>query len=388
MVACQKQKACIKCRTYFISFMKRETTMEDDIKRYYFFIVLITSIFILTSASNPALAKTKKVHASANSRYASLVVDADTGTILHQENAGKLRYPASLTKMMTLYLTFEALERGDLQMNQQLPVSEHAASQPKMNLSLRAGEVLSVREAILSLIVRSANDAAVVLAEAVGSTEPTFAEMMTERAQQLGMKHTIFRNASGLPHIDQKTTAYDMARLAIALKRDFPQYYPFFSKTHFTFRGRELDGHNHVTRYYPGADGLKTGFVNASGFNLVTSASRGDVKLVGIVMGGKTAQSRDQKMISLLNQHFIKSGIKMELADNELAQALQEETIVKKPIKKSFKAKQVKSKKVTKSKKVQVASQSKKLKKDKKLSQAKNAHPSISATSSFNLSSR
>lgn len=258
------------------------------------------------SLSAPALAKTSQKPA-ANPRYAALVVDANTGTVLHQENADKFRYPASLTKMMTLYLAFEAVKEGRLQMAQPLRVSAFAASRPRMNMGLRPGQKMTVEEAILSLIVRSANDSAVVLAEAISGSEAQFANKMTERARDLGMMHTVYRNASGLPDAQQKTTAYDLARLAIALRRDFPEYYPLFSRTNFTYNGTVYPGHNRLTSNYPGCDGLKTGFVNASGFNLVSSAKRGDTKVVAVVMGGQTASSRDKQMISLLDRFLGKA---------------------------------------------------------------------------------
>jgi D-alanyl-D-alanine carboxypeptidase len=246
----------------------------------------------------------KKLQKQVDNKSAALIIDSQTGAILHQENAEKLRYPASLTKMMTLYLAFEALRHGELRQDQRLVVSRQAASQPRMSLGLRAGDVITVQDAMLALIVRSANDAAVVLAEAVSGSEEQFAQLMTRRAKELNMNHTVFRNASGLPNAQQKTTAVDLARLALALKHHYPEYYPLFSKNEFTFRGHKLSGHNRVTQNYPGAEGLKTGFVNASGFNLVTTAKRENKQLVGVVLGGSTARARDQKMMRLLDRHF------------------------------------------------------------------------------------
>ncbi|MFN7038331.1 MAG: D-alanyl-D-alanine carboxypeptidase family protein [Alphaproteobacteria bacterium] len=262
---------------------------------------VISSILFTMSFNAYAKSEPKQV-----SRNASLIVDSNTGTILHQENASKHRYPASLTKMMTVYLTFEALKSGKLNLNKELTVSKHAASMPKMNIGLRAGEKIKLKDALMATIIRSANDTSVVLAEAVSGCEIVFAKKMTERAHQIGMHHTLFKNASGLPNPAQKTTAYDMAKLAIALNRDFPEYYSFFSKTSFTFKGNTYHGHNNVTKNYPGATGLKTGYINASGFNLVTSAKRGNSKLIGVVLGGDTAQSRDKKMVALLDKYFSK----------------------------------------------------------------------------------
>ena len=241
-----------------------------------------------------------------NSKYAMLVIDGSTGTVLYQKNAGKYRYPASLTKLMTLYLTFDALENGKLHPHTQLYVSRHAAAQSPSKLGLKAGSKISVKDAMMALVIKSANDAAVVLAEGLGGTESQFAVKMTKKAKKLGMKHTVFRNASGLPNRRQKTTAYDMARLAMSLYTNHRKYYPLFSQNSYRFRGRTLTTHNRVTKNYRGADGLKTGYINASGFNLVTSAKRGNKRIVGVVMGGRTARGRDNHMISLLDKGFAK----------------------------------------------------------------------------------
>lgn len=237
-------------------------------------------------------------------KYASLVIDADTGTILHKENAGKYRYPASLTKMMTLYVTFQAIERRKLRLDQPLRVSARAASQPPSNIGLRKGQSITVKEAVMALVVKSANDAAVVLAEAVAGNEKDFALAMNKMAVRLGMGHSYFCNASGLHHPRQRTTAYDLARLSIALRRDYPQYYPYFKAKSFRYKGRAYNSHNRVTMNYRGAEGLKTGFVQASGFNLATSANRDGKHLVGIVLGGKSSRSRDKHMVNLLDRAF------------------------------------------------------------------------------------
>ncbi len=236
--------------------------------------------------------------------YAALVVDASTGRVLYEKNADASRYPASLTKMMTLYLTFDALKRGKLSLDQAMPVSAKAAKQPATNISLKTGDRLPVSKAIESLVVRSANDSAMVLAEAIGKTEWNFALLMTQKARELGMKNTIFRNPHGLPDGKQHTTAYDMARLAIALRRDFPEYYQYFSITEMSHNGVNYTTHNRVLTRYDGADGIKTGYIRASGFNLVTSARRHGFNLVGVVMGGKSSASRDEEMINLLDRTF------------------------------------------------------------------------------------
>lgn len=239
---------------------------------------------------------------------AELVVDADSGRVIHEKNAGAIRYPASLTKMMTLYLTFDALKKGKMRLDTSLPVSAKAAGQPATNIALKTGDRLPVRAAIESVVVRSANDSAMVLGEALGGTEFNFALMMTQKARELGMKNTIFRNPSGLPDDKQHTTAFDMARLGIALKRDFPQYYPYFKLTSFSYKGVTYPGHNHVMERYAGVDGLKTGYIRASGYNLVTSAHRGGYNLVAVVLGGSTISSRDNAMIGLLDRTFAQLG--------------------------------------------------------------------------------
>lgn len=245
---------------------------------------------------------------STHSQYSELVVDAKTGQVLYAKNADALRYPASLTKMMTLYLTFDALKRGALDVNGTLPVSVKAAAQPQTNISLEPGERLPVRTAIESVVVRSANDSAMVLGEALGKTEFNFALMMTQKARELGMSNTVFRNPNGLPDDKQHTTAMDMARLAIALKRDFPEYYHYFKLNSFDYRGITYPGHNRVMQRYAGVDGVKTGFIRASGFNLVTSAQKGGNRVVAVVMGGSSGSVRDNRMIALLDWTFARLG--------------------------------------------------------------------------------
>lgn len=254
--------------------------------------------------------KSKKIATSHVENMASLVVNADTGEVLYEKNAGEVRYPASLTKMMTLYLTFDALKKGKLDIDQSIPVSEKAASQPQTNISLHEGDRLPLKTAIESVVVRSANDSAMALGEALGGTEFNFALAMTQKAHELGMKNTVFRNPNGLPDDKQVTTAYDMARLAIALRRDFPEYYHYFKETSFVWNGITYPGHNHVMERYAGADGVKTGYIRASGYNLVTSAQRDGHKLVGVVLGGHSGSVRDARMISLLDQTFAALNVK------------------------------------------------------------------------------
>lgn len=247
---------------------------------------------------------------AANPRYAGMVVDLDEGEVLYAENEDARRYPASLTKVMTLYLAFEALEQGRLQLDQPLPVSSQAASMPASKLWLSPGSSILVDEAIRALAVRSANDVAVVMAEALGGSERRFAQLMTAKARELGMRNTTFRNASGLPDDHQITTARDMVTLAVRVMQDFPDYYHYFGLQEFTYRGTRHTSHNRLVRNYPGADGLKTGFIRASGFNVITTAKRGDRRLMGIVMGGFTAQSRDKHMTSLLDRSFARAALR------------------------------------------------------------------------------
>lgn len=261
--------------------------------------------------AGPASAHRRHHHASHSAAHQGyspvsewIMLDADTGQVLGEENADALTYPASLTKMMTLYLTFEALNQGRITLDQRFPVSAHAAAQAPSKLGLTPGDSVSVRNLILAIVTKSANDAAVVLAEGLGGSEPNFARYMTWKARQLGMAHTWYDNASGLPDSKQLTTARDIARLALALYRNFPREYRYFDTQEFDFRGEIVHGHNHLLEWYQGADGIKTGFINASGFNLAASAVRNGHRLIGVVMGGRTWRSRDKEMAGLLDQGF------------------------------------------------------------------------------------
>ena len=241
---------------------------------------------------------------AAIAKYASIVIDADSGAVLHEVNADTPNYPASLTKMMTLYMVFEALEDGALRLDQKITVSRRAARQPPSKLGLRRGEKISVKDIILSLVTKSANDAAAAVAETLGGTERNFAKMMTQRARALGMSRTTFRNASGLPHRRQKTTARDLATLARALRTDFPEYYDFFSTAKFSYKGLTHRNHNKLLARYDAVDGIKTGYIHASGFNLAASVKRDGRRLIGVVMGGRSPRSRDRHMIGLLERAF------------------------------------------------------------------------------------
>jgi D-alanyl-D-alanine carboxypeptidase (penicillin-binding protein 5/6) len=239
---------------------------------------------------------------------ASLVLDVRTGRILSAENADTLNHPASLTKMMTLYLTFEALHRGQIAWNTPLSMSQTAARKPPTKLGVRAGETITVEEAVYGMIVRSANDAAAAIAERLGGSEEAFARIMNAKARQLGMARTFFVNASGLPASQQVTTARDMARLAVALMRHYPREYRMFAAESFRFRGRVIRGHNNLMYRYHGMDGIKTGYTRASGYNLVSAVSDGNRRVVGVVLGGRSAKSRDDKMAAMLDQHLGRAG--------------------------------------------------------------------------------
>lgn len=239
-------------------------------------------------------------------RYAHLVVNASTGEVLVNKNGDAKRYPASLTKMMTLYMTFDALSKGKLRLNERMEVSDNAAYQPETNIDLITGQDITVDQAIRALVVHSANDASVVLAEAIGGSEWNFALAMTAKARQLGMRNTVFRNANGLPDPKQFTTARDMAKLGIALRRDFPQYYPYFKTTQFSFNGKDYKSHNRVISRFEGTDGIKTGYIRASGFNVVSSVKRDGHNIVAVVMGGESWRARDDKMVALLTDTFDK----------------------------------------------------------------------------------
>jgi D-alanyl-D-alanine carboxypeptidase len=235
---------------------------------------------------------------------AALIADGETGRILYARNATAERHPASLTKMMTLYLLFESLKRGDVTMQTMLPISEHAAAQRPTNLHLYAGDSLSVDTAIKAIVVRSANDVAVAIAEALGGTEGHFAELMTQKARALGMRDTFYHNSSGLPDELQITTASDLLVLARHLAYDFPQYFPYFATPGFVFRGTTYVTHDNLIGRYDGADGIKTGYTSSSGFNLVSSVVRNGSHVIGVVMGGRTAHRRDLEMVRLLDEAF------------------------------------------------------------------------------------
>ncbi len=244
------------------------------------------------------------VPAKADSRYAALVMNADTGDVIYSRNADLRRYPASLTKLMTLYLLFEAIDEGRLEMDDPLYVSSRAAGQPPSKLGVEQGSTISVEDAIQALVVRSANDVAVVVAEGLADSEWEFGRLMTRRAREMGMDQTRFENASGLPHRRQQTTARNLAILAMSVVQDFPQHLHYFSQESFTYEGRTWRTHNNLLDDYEGTTGLKTGYTRASGFNLIATVERDGFSLVGIVLGGRTAARRDREMERILDLNF------------------------------------------------------------------------------------
>ncbi len=261
--------------------------------------LLILALSFLALAAAPALAARKPV-------YSSIVVDANTGEVLHAIEPDTKTYPASTAKVMTLYLLFEAMAKGKLKMDTMLRVSEAAAAQAPSKLGLEAGKTISVRDAMLAVVTKSANDMAVVLAEGIAGSESAFAERMTAKARQIGMKGTRFKNASGLPDPDQVTTARDLATLGMAVLRDYPRQYQVFSTHDFSYDGHVHPNHNKLLGRYDGLDGIKTGYIRASGFNLVASAERGGRRLVAVVLGGNAPGWRDKHMAQLLDTAFKK----------------------------------------------------------------------------------
>ncbi|MDE2061333.1 MAG: serine hydrolase, partial [Bradyrhizobium sp.] len=240
--------------------------------------------------------------------FSEIIVDANSGATLSSNNPDASRHPASLTKIMTLYLLFERLDAGKIKLDSELPVSKHASEQDPTKLGLLPGQTIRVEDAIKGLVTRSANDAAVVIAEAIGGSEEDFAKLMTRKAHALGMSHTTYVNASGLPDDEQVTTARDQATLGRAIQDRFPRYYRYFSTVSFTFRGHSIANHNHLLGSVEGVDGIKTGYTRSSGFNLVTSIRRGNRHLVGVVMGGHSAGSRDATMRNLLTENLEKGA--------------------------------------------------------------------------------
>lgn len=286
--------------------------MESPARRLIVPVVAMALAFASMAGAAEAKARHKHsggalpsfLHFTSQPKYASIVVDAKTGEVLYEQNADARRYPASITKIMTMYLTFEALADHRLSFDDRLVISPHAAAQAPSKVGLRPGQTISVRDAMEAIAVLSANDMAVAMAEKLGGTEAHFAELMTAKAKQLGMANTQYVNANGLPDNRQLTTARDIATLSRAVLRDYPQYYAFFSTRQFTYLGRTTRNHNHLLGSMPGVDGIKTGFTNASGFNLAASAIRDDHRLIAVVLGGSSTASRDLHVEDLLDAGF------------------------------------------------------------------------------------
>ncbi|MCA3419191.1 MAG: serine hydrolase [Roseomonas sp.] len=256
-----------------------------------------------------------------SARYSAIVIEARTGSVLIDAGADEPRFPASLTKMMTLYMVFEALRDGRTQLGSRIVMSEEAASRPPSKLGIPPGGGLTVEQAILALVTKSANDVAAAVGEHLAGSEERFAQMMTMRARSLGMTQTRFRNASGLPDWEQVTTARDMATLGRRLFTDFPNRYHYFGTVHFAWGRAQIRNHNRMLGDYDGADGIKTGFINASGFNIVTSAQRDGVRLVGATFGGSSWVERDRHMGALLDQGFSRMGVAPRAPSSVMAAA-------------------------------------------------------------------
>ena len=262
------------------------------LKSRYILLIPLTLFFLIQNTESKA-------------KYASIIINENTDKIYFQKNADTMNYPASLTKIMTLYMIFDELKKNKIKMNTKFKVSKRASLRPPSKLGLKTGQTISVRNAILALVTKSANDVATVVAENLGKTESKFAKKMTKMAKKIGMKRTIFKNASGLPNRGQLSTARDMAKLAKMIRKNFPEYFHFFKKKTFKYNGIEFRNHNNLLGSFNGTDGVKTGYTNASGFNLVASVERNGQRIIGVVFGGKTAKKRDIHMVSLLNKYFL-----------------------------------------------------------------------------------
>jgi D-alanyl-D-alanine carboxypeptidase len=304
--------------------MLRTTLASSRVLRVCVFgLVTITTAVIFTSDNAEArryrhhrhyARPHQEAHESYSPAFSSIIVDGNSGATLSSNNPDASRHPASLTKIMTLYLLFERLDAGKMKLDSEMEVSEHASEQAPTKLGLRPGQTIRVEDAIKGLVTRSANDAAVVIAEAIGGDEDDFAKLMTRKAHALGMTRTTYRNASGLPNDEQITTARDQSTLGRAIQDRFPRYYRYFSTTAFNYHGQSIRNHNHLLGSVEGVDGIKTGYTRASGFNLVTSMRRGNRHLVGVVLGGRSGGSRDAIMRNLLAENLEKAATKRTVA--------------------------------------------------------------------------
>src|SRR3954454_5407530 len=281
----------------------------------------LTTAIIFTTDSADARRSRHRHHvrhyeerSSYSPAFSSIIVDGNSGATLSANNPDALRHPASLTKIMTLYLLFERLDAGKIKLDSEMEVSEHASEQSPTKLGLRPGQTIRVEDAIKGLVTRSANDAAVVIAEAIAGDEDDFAKLMTRKARALGMTRTVYPTANGLHNDEQVTTARDQATLRRAIQDRFPRYYRYFSTSVFNYHGQSIRNHNHLLGSVEGVDGIKTGYTRASGFNLVTSMRRGNRHLVGVVLGGRSGGSRDAIMRNLLAENLEKAATKRTVA--------------------------------------------------------------------------
>ena len=280
-------------------------------------ITFTTAILISSESAEARRYKHRRHHVvreSYSPQFSSIIVDGNSGAVLSSNNPDGIRRPASLTKIMTLYLLFERLDAGKMKLDTEMEVSEHASEQAPTKLGLKPGQTLKVEDAIKGLVTRSANDAAVVVAEAIAGDEAEFARLMTRKARALGMSKTTYRNASGLPNDEQLTTARDQATLGRAIQDRFPRYYRYFATSVFAYRGQSIRNHNRLLGNVEGVDGIKTGYTRASGFNLVSSMRRGNRHLVGVVLGGRSGGSRDATMRNLLAENLEKGATKRTVA--------------------------------------------------------------------------
>jgi D-alanyl-D-alanine carboxypeptidase len=274
-------------------------------------VIVLAAVLTITALTTDAQAKRRARPASSyEPAYSSIVVDANSGAVMQATNADAPRHPASLTKIMTLYLLFERLEQGKIKLTTELPVSAHAAVQAPSKLGLKPGDSIRTETAIRAIVTKSANDVAVIVAEAIGGDEPAFAKMMTAKARALGMNQTVYRNASGLPDDQQITTARDQAILGRAIQDRFPKYYHYFATRIFEYRGHAIRNHNHLLGAVDGVDGIKTGYIRDSGFNIVTSVRRGNHHLVAVVFGGRSAPARDARVRSLIDNNVNIAAVK------------------------------------------------------------------------------
>lgn len=272
-------------------------------------VVLVLAAALVAAPFSDVLAKRRsQSRAHRPAIAAAIVVDMNTGKVLHAKGADTLRHPASLTKIMTLYMLFSYLRSGAITLQSELLVTAHASRQAPTKLGLKPGSTIRTEDAINALVTQSANDVAVVIAENLAGTEENFAKAMTQKARSLGMTNTVFRNASGLPSTEQVTTARDMAILGRQIIVDFPEYYECFKTKYFRYRGKRYRNHNKLLFGYKGTDGIKTGYTRAAGFNLTVSVQRGDKHLIGVVLGGRTGAQRNAAMRALLDRHFPKAS--------------------------------------------------------------------------------